>query len=111
LVWGDPNATLRSLARELGERGITVCHGTVGRSLHRADQSFKKCVLPAEQLRPKLARHRARWKAHQGKIDQSRLVFIDETWIKTNMTPLGGWGPRRKPLIAHLPDLPGRAAP
>jgi transposase len=101
--WGDPNATLRSLARELGERGITVCHGTVGRFLHREGQSFKKTVLPAEQLRLKLARHRARWKAHQGKVDQSRLVFIDETWIKTNMAPLRGWGPRRKRLIAHVP--------
>jgi transposase len=41
-VAGDPNVTLRSLARELGERGITVCHGTVGRFLHREGQSFKK---------------------------------------------------------------------
>ncbi|MGO9847594.1 MAG: IS630 family transposase, partial [Methylocella sp.] len=71
-VAGDPNVTLRSLARELDERGITVCHGTVGRFLHHEDQSFKKTVFPAEQLRPKLARHRARWKAHQGKVDQSR---------------------------------------
>lgn len=102
-VAGDPDVTLRSLARELGERGIMVCHATVGRFLHREDQSFKKTVLPAEQLRPKLARHRTRWKAHQGKVDQSRLVFIDETWIKTNMAPLRGWGPRRKRLIAHVP--------
>jgi len=41
-VAGDPNVTLRGLARELGERGITVCHGTVGRFLHREGQSFKK---------------------------------------------------------------------
>ena len=61
-VAGDPNVTLRGLARELGERGITVCHGTVGRFLRREDQSFKKTVFPAEQLRPKLARHRARIK-------------------------------------------------
>lgn len=38
----DPDVTLRSLARELGERGIMVCHATVGRFLHREDQSFKK---------------------------------------------------------------------
>jgi len=102
-VAGDLNVTLRSLARELDERGITICHGTVGRFLHHEDQSFKKTVFPAEQLRLKLARHRARWKAHQGKVDQSRLVFIDEAWIKTNMTPLRGWGSRRKRLIAHVP--------
>jgi transposase len=60
-------------------------------------------VLAAEQARPKIARFRARWKAHQGKIDPSRLVFIDETWIKTNMAPLRGWGPRSKRLLASVP--------
>jgi hypothetical protein len=41
---------------------------------------------------PDIARKRRRWKAHQGRIEASRLVFIDETWIKTNMAPLRGWG-------------------
>jgi hypothetical protein len=50
-------------------------------------------MRPAEQDRPDIARKRIRWKAHQGRIDASRLVFIDETWIKTNMAPLRGWGP------------------
>jgi transposase len=31
------------------------------------------------------------------------LVFIDETWTKTNMTPLRGWGPRGKRLIGKAP--------
>jgi transposase len=30
-------------------------------------------------------------------------VFIDETWAKTNMTPLRGWGPRGQRLIAKAP--------
>jgi transposase len=30
-------------------------------------------------------------------------VFIDETWIKTNMAPLRGWGPRNKRLIGYAP--------
>jgi DDE superfamily endonuclease len=83
-----------------GSRFVT---GQSGASCIARAIASKKTVLPAEQLRPKLARHRARWKAHQGKVDQSRLVFIDETWIKTNMAPLRGWGPRRKRLIAHVP--------
>jgi hypothetical protein len=41
-----------------------------------------------------MAFKRARWKAHQDKVDPRRLVFIDETWIKTNMAPLRGWGLR-----------------
>jgi transposase len=30
-------------------------------------------------------------------------VFIDETWIKTNMAPLRGWGPRDRRLKALVP--------
>jgi hypothetical protein len=29
-------------------------------------------------------------------------VFIDETWIKTNMAPLRGWGPKGERLCAAL---------
>lgn len=41
--------------------------------------------------------------AYQGRVDPSRLVFIDETWTKTNMTPLRGWAPRGQRLIAKVP--------
>jgi transposase len=50
-----------------------------------------------------VARRRVRWRAHQGRIEASRLVFIDETWIKTNMAPLRGWGPRGRRLRAYAP--------
>jgi transposase len=36
-------------------------------------------------------------------IDPSRLVFIDETWTKTNMAPLRGWGRRGERLRAKAP--------
>jgi transposase len=60
-------------------------------------------VLPAEQTRPDIARKRERWQRHQARIDPKRLVFIDETWIKTNMAPLRGWGPRGQRLPARTP--------
>jgi len=60
-------------------------------------------VLASEQDRPDVARKRLRWKAHQGGVDLQRLVFIDETWAKTNMTPLRGWAVRGKRLIGHAP--------
>jgi transposase len=50
-----------------------------------------------------VARKRRRWKALQGRLDPRRLVFIDETWIKTNMAPLRGWGPKGKRLRALAP--------
>jgi transposase len=60
-------------------------------------------VRAAEQARPDVARKRARWKTHQARIDRTRLLFIDETWLKTNMAPLRGWGPSGERLIAHVP--------
>ena len=40
---------------------------------------------------------------YQGRIKASRLVFIDETWTKTNMAPLRGWGPRGERVKAKAP--------
>jgi transposase len=31
------------------------------------------------------------------------LVFIDETWVKTNMTPIRGWARRGERLVARAP--------
>jgi hypothetical protein len=50
-----------------------------------------------------VARKRVRWKAHQGRLDPRRLVFIDETWARTNMTRLRGWEPRGDRLVAKVP--------
>jgi transposase len=63
----------------------------------------KKTALASEQERPDIARKRARWKARQGSIDPHRLVFIDETWAKTNMAPLRGWAARGRRLIGRAP--------
>jgi len=100
---GSGPFTLRGLAAELAERGIKTHSKAVWVFVHAEGLSFKKTTLPEEQTRPDVARKRARWKAHQGLIDPSRLVFIDETWVKTNMAPLRGWGPRGKRLKAYAP--------
>ena len=60
-------------------------------------------MLASEQDRPDVARKRARWKAHQNRIAASRLVFIDETWAKTNMAPLRGWAAKGQRLRAKVP--------
>jgi transposase len=36
-------------------------------------------------------------------IAADRLVFIDETWVKTNMAPLYGWGPCGERLEGRVP--------
>ena len=50
-----------------------------------------------------MARRRAFWKLYQGRVDPTRLVFVDETWAKTNMTPLRGWSPRGQRLVGRVP--------
>jgi hypothetical protein len=40
----------------------------------------ESCRSAAERF---IARRRARWKSIQPHLDPGRLVFIDETWIKT----------------------------
>jgi len=51
-----------------------------------------------------VARRRARWTRAQARIDAARLVFIDETWTKTNLAPLRGWAPRGQRLKAPVPQ-------
>ena len=50
-----------------------------------------------------MARRRRRWHGLQARLDPQRLVFIDETWIKTNMAPLRGWGPKGERLRGFAP--------
>ena len=50
-----------------------------------------------------MARRRRRWRSWQAGLDPQRLVFIDETWIKTNMAPLRGWAPKGTRLRGFAP--------
>jgi len=63
----------------------------------------KKTIHAAEQDRPDVAQRRADWRAAQGTIDADRLIFIDETWAKTNMIRLRGRAPRGVRLIDKTP--------
>lgn len=54
-------------------------------------------------MRADVVRRRRRWLNVQPQLDPARLVFIDETWVKTNMAPLRGWSPRGQRLRAYAP--------
>jgi putative transposase len=75
----------------------------VGVRSRREAQSQKKTLIAAEQDRPDVARRRAQWTKYRERIDPARLVFIDETWTKTNMAPLRGWASRGQRLKAKVP--------
>lgn len=50
-----------------------------------------------------MAAARAEWRKGQPDLKPGRLVFIDETWVKTNMTRPRGRAPRGERLVASVP--------
>jgi transposase len=50
-----------------------------------------------------VAARRSQWRAEQPRRDAGKLIFIDETWAKTNMTRLRGRAPIGERLIAKVP--------
>jgi transposase len=60
-------------------------------------------LVAVERDRPDVARRRAQWVKFRPRVDPSRLVFIDETWTKTNMAPLRGWASRGERLPGKAP--------
>jgi transposase len=83
-----------------------------GDSERRADLAYieaawpvaqKKSLRAAEQDRPDVAKARTEWRESQPTLDAGRLIFIDETWTKTNMVRLYGWAPVGHRLVDAVP--------
>jgi transposase len=60
-------------------------------------------MVAGERDRPEVARRRAQWTKYQDRVEAERLVFIDETWTRTNMAALRGWAPCGRRLTAKVP--------
>ena len=58
-------------------------------------------MFASEQDRRDVAWRRSQWKKYQGRLNPRQLVFIDETWAKTNMTRTRGWRAKGAPLKAN----------
>jgi len=93
LVREQPDATLKELRQRLHLHGPEA-DGPVLQ---------KKTLHAAEQDRPDVAAARAAWLLSRAGLDPRRLVFIDETWAKTNMTRLRGRSPRGERLVGKVP--------
>lgn len=59
--------------------------------------------MASEQDRADVAERRVRWRVKQCSLEPDRLIFLDETWVKTNMTRPRGRSPRGTRLIAKVP--------
>jgi transposase len=60
-------------------------------------------LIAAEQARPDVAERRASWRLRQAGLTPERLVFLDETWVKTNMTRPRGRSLRGTRLCCSVP--------
>ena len=86
-----PDITIDELRHLLAGRGLDFGHGTVQRFLVRHKMTHKKITGHAsEQDRADVLERRQAWRAGQAALDPARLVFIDETWTKTNMVRTHG---------------------
>jgi transposase len=68
--------------------------------------AIKKTLLASEILRPDIAERRRVWieTRQPGMANMlERLVFIDETSLKTNLVKTTGWAPVGQRLIDHAP--------
>src|SRR5471030_3033399 len=74
-----------------------------GISLTMLISALKKSLHASEQDRADVARRRRQWRQHQNKVAAGRLIFIDETWAKTNMTRLHGRCAKGQRLVAKVP--------
>lgn len=86
-VLKKPDITMPEMARVLqAKHGVTADPSTLSKLLCAAGFTYKKTLLAAEQ-------GRADWKHYRQPAMQAepgRLVFLDETSVKTNMCRLRG---------------------
>jgi transposase len=77
--------TLAELQRRLKNTKIKVGQSSITRFLNHLGLSYKKTVHASEQNRPDVQAAREEWRRNQGKLDPTKLVFIDETGATTKM--------------------------
>ena len=64
---------------------------------------IKKTLRASEQDRADVKQRREQWSAQQGALDFTRLVFLDESGAKTNMTRLRGRAREGQRLVDTAP--------
>src|SRR6516165_3184016 len=92
-------SSFRSCANDVSWRVAAHCRD----SSHGMALPLKKSLRAEERKRADVARLRRRWIREQGWLDTTRLVFIDETAVTTNMVRLNGWSPCGERLVADAP--------
>jgi transposase len=103
----DGDITMPELASALQEAtGVSAHPSTIGKFLRKLGYTQKKSLVAAERGRAKVRRRREDWirrRIPAVAAQPERVVFIDETSVKTNLTRLRGWAPRGDRLVMGAP--------
>ena len=103
----QPAIAMPDLAAWLFEtEGVRADPSNFSKLLCKAGFSYKKTLLAAERERADVRAERADWHRHRLpaiRARPGRLLFIDETSVKTNMTPLRGRSRKGERLNAEAP--------
>jgi Winged helix-turn helix len=83
---------------------VSISQRGMWKTLRQLDLTRKKKTQHAsEQNRPDVTAERQAWRDAQPKLDASKLIFIDESWVTTNMARRYGRAPRGERVIGHVP--------
>jgi DDE superfamily endonuclease len=85
---------------------VTVRRGSVWSLLRDLGLTHKKDLRAVEQKRPEVAAARYIWIAKRQPFMANlltRIGFVDETSLKTNMAKTTGWAPKGERLVDHAP--------
>lgn len=107
LIAQDADITLRELeAALLDAYGVQCSSGGLHRCLHRHGYRYKKGRIAQERGRACVQRSRRDWTEKRQPLMRdtpSRLVFIDETAVKTTLTRSHGRAPVGQRLYGQVP--------
>jgi hypothetical protein len=100
LLEHKPDLTLPELRQAAGLRCTLPAIHYV---LKKMGLTYRKTLHASEQDRADIQQARRRWQRQQTRWDPARLVFLDESGAKTNMTRLRGRAPRGQRVCASAP--------
>ena len=104
-IEATPDLTLREIRERLSRRGTSASTSAIARFFQRHRISCKKKTLhAAERDRADVSAARAAWKAQQPEFDATRLVFLDETSMTTNMARTRGRSPVGERVVGAIPQ-------
>ena len=98
-----PDLTLAELCGKIAEQGISIKPSGLWNQLNKWGLRLKKTRHAGEQAREDVQAARAEWKENQPALDVSKLVFLDETGVSTNMTRTHGRAPVGERCVDSVP--------